>query len=880
GHHANITNVTLTNVNITGKSYVGGLVGYYMNLGSNCYIINCSVTGKVSGTRYIGGLIGYAELRNPGTTTISNSYASGVTINGIGTSNYGGLTITAAGGLIGFMLSSNNTITNITNCYAKNVDVNGSSNVGGLIGRSDTRGSSCKSDIINSYVTGEVTGTQWVGGLVGENAGDGSKAVNITSCYSNSNVTGNERVGGLVGYLMAKNGSINNIENSYSIGDISGIYTEGVSCRGAIGGIVGRNGIEGSGGTINIKNCYAAGTVKSDVLEKVGGIIGENGFVPGSTITIINCLALNKELSGTSNVGRIFGYISGDGTTKFENNYAWEGMKNGDDFFTENIGLNEINGEDVSNRSVWCNKTFFEDKLGWDFENTWEIVSADDGNCYPLPYLKTLGKDNSWRPKVIHLRPNYIVTFNKNTGDGIMDNQIFPSALLQEISPNKFLKGGYKFIGWNNSSSGAKIYDDKQPIRVTKNTTLYAVWAKITNVTLYFNNTTSSPSGSQVVNITNGFDEFNVTQLVKPIYNGHTFLGYNNSTESSSVQVINNTLKLVQNADGYTSAGKWNNTSDNVYLWAVWKPNITNVTLNFNNVSSAPNDKQIVNITYGEGQFNDTLIKPEYANHRFMGYNNSSNCGGVQVINSTLQLVPDAQGYTLAGTWVNESKDIDLWAVWARLYNITVEIPAGGNINADKVNASDGETVILTANPDEGYTFSSWIVTNATDNSPVTIIGNTFIMPKSDVNVTAIFNKIPEPSSGTSGSSTTYYGWVIYTVYFNSAGGSYIDNQTNLRYGEKIRKPENPTRDGYIFDGWYTADSYKWDFKNDIVKDTITLYAKWKLIERPLSPTVKQHHGCWIAIIILLITAAVITAVIIKKKHDKKKDEENYDVLS
>ena len=55
-------------------------------------------------------------------------------------------------------------------------------------------------------------------------------------------------------------------------------------------------------------------------------------------------------------------------------------------------------------------------------------------------------------------------------------------------------------------------------------------------------------------------------------------------------------------------------------------------------------------------------------------------------------------------------------------------------------------------------------------------------------------------------------------VRFESNGGSEIEEQKVL-FGETVVKPEDPTRDGYIFDGWYRdIDKTKsWDFDNDTV---------------------------------------------------------------
>ena len=67
------------------------------------------------------------------------------------------------------------------------------------------------------------------------------------------------------------------------------------------------------------------------------------------------------------------------------------------------------------------------------------------------------------------------------------------------------------------------------------------------------------------------------------------------------------------------------------------------------------------------------------------------------------------------------------------------------------------------------------------------------------------------------------------TVTFNSNGGSAVISQT-VYLGDKVIKPTDPTRKGYIFTGWFKDSTLKtaWDFNHDIVVADITLYAKWK----------------------------------------------------
>lgn len=54
-------------------------------------------------------------------------------------------------------------------------------------------------------------------------------------------------------------------------------------------------------------------------------------------------------------------------------------------------------------------------------------------------------------------------------------------------------------------------------------------------------------------------------------------------------------------------------------------------------------------------------------------------------------------------------------------------------------------------------------------------------------------------------------------------------NYQVVENGTKLQRPQNPIKDGYVFDGWYSDYAYlrKWDFENDIVSDSMTLVAKW-----------------------------------------------------
>jgi len=133
-----------------------GLFGYVVYDGQirNLGIENVNITG----TSYVGGLAGC----NGG--TIIGCYATGIVIQ-YPTGN-------GSSGLVGYNYGT------ITNCYAMCV-VSGSHFVGGLVGYNDT---DCI--ITACYATGEVIGGDYTGGLAGYNDG------NISACFWDVNTSG------------------------------------------------------------------------------------------------------------------------------------------------------------------------------------------------------------------------------------------------------------------------------------------------------------------------------------------------------------------------------------------------------------------------------------------------------------------------------------------------------------------------------------------------------------------------------------------------------------------------------------------------------------------------------------------------------------------
>ncbi|MBQ5327362.1 MAG: InlB B-repeat-containing protein [Oscillospiraceae bacterium] len=105
-------------------------------------------------------------------------------------------------------------------------------------------------------------------------------------------------------------------------------------------------------------------------------------------------------------------------------------------------------------------------------------------------------------------------------------------------------------------------------------------------------------------------------------------------------------------------------------------------------------------------------------------------------------------------------------------------------------------------------------------------------------------------------------------VNFESNGGSAVES-VNAIYGELIKRPDNPVRDGYKFVGWYSDIELQkpWDFETDTVQGNMTLYAKWQ-DKNAAGPVVNtdvdnNNNGGGIAVVFAVIMAVIMTVVLL-----------------
>lgn len=226
---ATIRDLKLVDVEITGKTNVGGLVGSARvqldssDLSKNVanLIGGCSVSGTVTGTKNVGGLVGLNEGKTDPQTLFSiasavDKCAASVAVNGK----------EKTGGLVG---KNGGTITK----SSSGGTVKGDTTTGGLAG--DSSG-----DIYDSHTSCTVAGSSHTGGFVGFS--DGA----VKNCYSIGGVSGTDYTGGFAGV-------ISRAENVVSAGQVTIV---GTPTQGYNGGFAGKlyGMVAGLDNQITVKN--------------------------------------------------------------------------------------------------------------------------------------------------------------------------------------------------------------------------------------------------------------------------------------------------------------------------------------------------------------------------------------------------------------------------------------------------------------------------------------------------------------------------------------------------------------------------------------------------------------------------------------------------
>lgn len=196
-----VQNLGLENLTVNGYRYVGGFVGY---IHDGVMIDQCFATGVIDAYERGAGFVGQTYVDN----VITNSYSEGtVTVNKWG------------GGFVG----DNYTYSEISSCYSTS-DVSGNDYIGGFASLNRWY-----STINSCYATGNVSGTyDYTGGFVGIND-DGY----IENSFASGSVQGSLFVGGFAGQSEMIENTITGLYYCYSFGQVTG--------SSMVGALIGRS---------------------------------------------------------------------------------------------------------------------------------------------------------------------------------------------------------------------------------------------------------------------------------------------------------------------------------------------------------------------------------------------------------------------------------------------------------------------------------------------------------------------------------------------------------------------------------------------------------------------------------------------------------------
>ena len=192
---------------------------------------------------------------------------------------------------------------------------------------------------------------------------------------------------------------------------------------------------------------------------------------------------------------------------------------------------------------------------------------------------------------------------------------------------------------------------------------------------------------------------------------------------------------------------------------------------------------------------------------------------------------------TIAPNTANESKEKEIISETEDLITFEIEIPHSMRNYKDfavhRLHIKETETgnveethiLLVAKNADGEYIeiFEDKIIIHVKKFSEYAIVGYDEII------------NVPE-STGGSGTGTS-----VCTVKFNANGGTVVKSVTVVR-GKTIAAPIT-TKDGYVFDGWYTDMELTKPFDfNEKITSSITLYAKWIAVAGGCTGT--KEEGC------------------------------------
>lgn len=760
----------ITNLKISNGGQYAGLFGYT----KGAVIKNCNVTGEINGYNYTGGIVGSANVN-----------------------------------------------TKIRNCsFQGNVEGNGEKR-GGIVGHT-----SIGCDVSGCFVTGTVTGEKFVGGIAGWGAGT------IKNCYALANVTA----------------------TGVSAGGIAGYYCS----------------------NFTIENCYYSGNVSAKWAGGIAGYVSES--ISGST-EIKNCVSLAESVTG-SNANRIAGY--NDNAT-LTNNYAWSGTTVSGSAASDGADLTYTNGT----LSPQFSDIFGSDNSAWEFtDNGLPILKNVGGTQFSElpkcmtgvgfdgfgiktnPYLIEDAKDLKLLAEKVNSGTTYEKTYFKQTADIDLNNEPWTpiGTVINNGKDAKPFKGTF-------DGDGYKITN----LKVTGNSNNAGLFGYTQDATIKNCNVTGEVKGfNDVGGIVGNAD--GKTQILSCSFRGDVTGedSYIGGIAGSARGTIKNCYALADVTARIEIAGgiagyAYHVTIENCYYSGnVPAGNSAGGIAGFVSGSTIKNcvslaksvtDGDCVNRIVGDvSRVENVTLTSNYGYNRtklvVYGKEGYADIDTTDVKQGTTVFV--SKGKLMTDVQKNEAFDWNgfdttIWSIPTEAYKLPSlhggeypDLPTlpSKDLTIDKTpqhfttrNIGNGFVVKVTSEGtlNESIEFTKEYRLHDTTDAWKSAVPNTAgtydvkITRAADGDINPFACEILEglvltkKRSSSSGAATQ-----TYTAQFDTNGGSAVDKVKTDKNG-KIERPADPTKEGYIFVGWYSDSKLTkpFDFSAELTANS-TLYAKWK----------------------------------------------------
>ena len=690
----------------------------------------------------------------------------------------------------------------IQNCNVTG-EVNGYNHTGGIVGDAGIN-----TKILNCSFQGNVEGNgENRGGIVG----DTSSGCEVSGCYVTGTVTGGSAVGGIAGW------GVGTIKNCYALADVT---ATGVNA-GGIAGYYCSN--------FTIENCYYSGNVSAS--KCAGGIAGT---ALGGTIQ--NCVSLAESVTG-SNANRIAGYKNGETLTA---NYAWSDTKVNNATVSAD-GAGGVNGANLTYTDGTLSPQFsaiFGNDSAWDFTDNGLPILNDVGgtqSAYLPPYLTGegfYGKGTAENPYEIRNVNDLKLLAQKVNGNETANSGVtykdkhFKLTADIDLKNEEWTPIGTMLVGEGRPFQGTFDGGGHQITKLKITGGSYAgLFGYTEGAVIKSCNVTGEVNGYNCTGGIVGYATDN-THILNCSFQGNVegdgeerggIVGSTSGGCEVSGCFVTGTVTGDREVGGIAGTGV--GTIKNCYALA----NVTATGVNAGGIAGKAYGVTIENCYYsGE------VSAKNYAGG-IAGY-----VSGAKTIRNCVSLAESVTGSEyvnrIAGQVIGNTSLINNHS-----YNRTKLVgdrettyPTGGaenNVNGADVYISNGRVMKDVPN----QTLFNWEANGFTKANGWLIPTDAYKLPSLREGEYPNLPALPEepvPTKKRSGGGGT--ATPTYTAQFDTNGGSAVDKVKTDKNG-KIERPADPTKEGYIFVGWYSDSKLTkpFDFSAELTANS-TLYAKWK----------------------------------------------------